>query len=501
MAPRSPRSKLGDLMHRLFFRSEHEREQLLIEAFQDLDQAHDQAELAERALLACEQALELETGYLFGRRQDQLRLLASLGKVDGKVLFGPSEALCQAAATWREAKVVASLALPTEERQALRRCSAKWAFGGVDARDGRLVVLLLLGEGRVELGAVQRDLVQALADRVAQLLRRRHEAWLAARQAEQKQAGWLKECPECGHCFDANVFICPADDSEVEPTLLLDRLLGGKYLLERRLGRGASSAVYAAHDQQTGRAVAVKILASGDALALGRFGNEAKAGRLLTHPNLVQVFDSGTLSRQSSFLVMEHLHGKTLRQILDESRQLEPKRVARLFDQFLAGLAFAHQHGIVHRDLKPENIMVLEPGSQDEQVKVLDFGLAKLTHPDSGPQVALTMAGMVIGTLSYMSPEQLAGEPVDHHADLFATGVMIAEALTGKLPFRGENLGQMLRAVAVQPFKLETKTQAQAEVAAILGQALEKKPDHRIESAEALRTALIPALEACEPFE
>lgn len=525
LVPRAARSKLAGLMHRLFFRSEHEREQLLIDALQDLDQESTllsgragglesgglgDAELAAKVLQACEQALEIEKGYLFARRQDQLRLLASLAKVDGKTLFGPCRNLCEAAAGFREPKEVAAIALPTQEGQALRRFGCQWAVAGVDKRDGRAVVLLLLGGGP-GLGAVQRDLVQVLADRLAVLLRRRYDAWLAVHRAEQKNAGWLKECPECGGCHDAGAFVCPEDDSELEPTFLLDRRLAGRYLLERRLGRGATGAVYAARDLLRedpegsigGRPVAVKILAAGDALALGRFANETHAGRKLVHPNLVQVFDSGTLSRQSAFLVMELLSGRTLRQLLDQGGPLAPPRLAGLFDQFLQGLAHAHENGVVHRDLKPENIMVLPghgEGGEGEQVKILDFGLAKLMRPSSGPQLVLTMAGMVIGTLSYMAPEQLAGEAVDHSADLFATGVMVAEALTGKLPFRGENLGQMLRAVATQPFSLETKTPAQERVAKILGRALEKKPASRIASAEELRAELIPALRECEPF-
>lgn len=514
--PRAARSKLADLMHRLFFRGEHEREQLLIDALQDLENAKDEAEMADKALRACEQGLEIDQGWLFGRRQDQLRLLASLERTEGKILLGPVPTLAASAPRWRETREIATLALPPEERQALRRFGARWAAAGVDPRDDRMVVLLLLSDGRggslssgsnqrSPLSAVQRDLVQMLADRLAVLLRRRYEAWLAVHRAEQKQAGWLKECPECGCCFDASAFICPQDDSDLEPTFLLDRLLAGRYLLERRLGRGATGAVYAARDQGDGtggegRPVAVKILASGDAMALGRFANEARAGRKLVHPNLVQVLDSGTLSRQSSYLVMERLQGPTLRQILGEGGRLEPRRVGALFDQFLQGLAFAHGHGIVHRDLKPENIMVVPgPENAPEVVKILDFGLAKLTG-GSGPQVALTMAGMVIGTLSYMSPEQLAGEVVDHRADIFATAVMVAEALTGQLPFRGANLGQMLRAVATQPFQLETTTPAQEKVAAILGRALEKKPDQRTASAEELRQELVPALLACEPF-
>jgi hypothetical protein len=512
---RAARSKLADLMHRIFFPGEHEREQVLIDALEDLGQSGgDQGkgrgrgeraetgagerELAGKALAACEQSLGPGPFFIFARRSAQLRLLASLPAMDGKNLLGACPALCEAAPGWREPRELAALPLPAEERQALRRFGGRWLVAGVEPRGQRLVTLLLLGE--LELDAVQRDLLQLLADRLATLLARRYDAWLAVARAEQKEARWLKECPECGECFDPDAFVCPRDDSELEPTFLLDRLLGGRYLLERRLGRGATGAVYAAHDHKTGRPVAVKLLAAGDAMALGRFANEARAGRKLVHANLVQVLDSGTLSRQSAYLVMELLSGRTLRQILGDGKNLPPARVAELFDPFLEGLAHAHDNGVVHRDLKPENIMVVAGPGGKEQVKILDFGLAKLLRQGSGPQVVLTMAGMVIGTLSYMAPEQLAGEAVDQAADLFATGVMVAEALTGQLPFRGENLGQMLRAVATQPFAMATSSPAQEKVAAILGRALEKKPADRYPDAQAFRAELIPALLACEPF-
>ncbi len=220
------------------------------------------------------------------------------------------------------------------------------------------------------------------------------------------------------------------------------------------------------------------------------------------HPNLVQVFDSGTLSRQSAFLVMELLAGRTLRQLLDQGGPLQPPRLAGLFDQFLQGLAHAHDNGVVHRDLKPENIMVLpgegETGAGAGQDPRLRPGQADA--PRLRPAAGADHGGHGDRHPFLHGPEQLAGEAVDHSADIFATGVMVAEALTGKLPFRGENLGQMLRAVATQPFSLETKTPAQERVARILGRALEKKPASRIASAEALRMELIPALLECEPF-
>jgi serine/threonine-protein kinase len=162
-------------------------------------------------------------------------------------------------------------------------------------------------------------------------------------------------------------------------------------------------------------------------------------------------------------------------------------------------VAAAHKVGVIHRDLKPENIMLVEGKATAGGAKILDFGLAKMRESGSGPNT-LTAAGMVIGTLAYMSPEQLQAETVDHRTDLYTLAILAAEALTGKLPFHAENLGEMLRAVAEEPFRMDVDCAEQAAVADILVRALEKSPEARYPDVDSFRRALIPALRRCPPF-
>ncbi|MEO1087405.1 MAG: serine/threonine-protein kinase, partial [Acidobacteriota bacterium] len=281
-------------------------------------------------------------------------------------------------------------------------------------------------------------------------------------------------------------------------TILIDRVVDGRYALERNLGQGGMGLVYIARDRQGEGTVAVKLLTGGDDVAQGRFAREAKAGRVLRHPNIVQVLDSGEL-RGGAYMAMEYVQGRTLREVLDVECPIDPPRVARWFEQILDAVGFAHFQGVIHRDLKPDNIMMINIDGE-ETPKILDFGLAKIRDAGSSGQLNLTAAGMVIGTLSYMSPEQLAADPVDHRTDIFALGVMVCEALTGRPPFWSSNLGQMLRAVASTPFRLEVETLQQARVTDVLGRALAKKPANRYPDTESFRRDLIPALEASGTF-
>lgn len=494
-APR-PRGKLQSLVRRLLYPDEHERERLLRNVLLDLEQTKSELELATLLLEACEQAFAPRSAQLYLRRSQRFRLLHSLG-APAEPLLPLLPAFERVAGGWGAARAAGDLdELPAAERAGLEQPGVSWVVAGSENRQWPNVLLLLGERVAGDYAPAQLELLQALVDAAAGHFRRHLDGWLVERKAEIP-GRWLLECPECGRCHDPDTYLCRDDDAELEPTLLLERRVADRYLLERRLGGGAMGAVFAARDLLHARQVAIKILATGDAVAFGRFANEAKAGRTLRHPNLVEVLDTGTLGKHSAYMVMEHVAGRTLRQVLD-GKPCPPRRVARFFDQILAAVAFAHEHHIVHRDLKPENAMVLDaPG---DQVKVLDFGLAKLLRRESGPQVALTTAGTVIGTLSYMSPEQLAGDPIDHRTDLFAVGVMVSEALTGRLPFRGDNLGQMLHAVAHTPYALETRSPAQEAVAAVLGRALAKKPEERYADAGTLRRDLARALDRCEPF-
>src|SRR5881296_1649444 len=212
---------------------------------------------------------------------------------------------------------------------------------------------------------------------------------------------------------------------------LIDHVFDGRYRVVRKLGTGGMANVYLAEDQELGRRVAIKMLDerhTQDEQFVERFRREAKNAAGLSHPNIVSIYDRGQ-SNGTYYIAMEYLEGKTLKELL-VSRGPTPIRVAVDYTrQILAGLGFAHRHGIVHRDIKPHNVIV----GPDGRLKVTDFGIAR-----SGTS-QMTEAGSIIGTAQYLSPEQARGAPVDESSDLYSTGIVLYELLTGKVPFTGES--------------------------------------------------------------
>jgi serine/threonine-protein kinase len=213
----------------------------------------------------------------------------------------------------------------------------------------------------------------------------------------------------------------------------------GRYRIETLLGTGAMGEVYRAHDPAIDRLVAIKVVrpeliaGSGGGQLLERFRREARAAGRRFHPNIVAIWDFGD-DNGTPFLVMELVEGQSLDQLIKSSETLPPVRSVSIITQVLSALGFAHTNGIVHRDIKPSNVMVL-PGNQ---VKVADFGIARLEASE------FTIVGDLLGTPAYMAPEQLSGGPIDHRTDLFATGVILFEMLTGVKPFRGKSITEII---------------------------------------------------------
>src|SRR5580698_8043246 len=224
----------------------------------------------------------------------------------------------------------------------------------------------------------------------------------------------------------------------------------GPYEIVSPVGAGGMGEVYRARDTRLGRDVAIKVLPealANDADRLRRFAQEARAIAALNHPNILGIHDIGTHDG-APFLVSELLEGQTLREKL-ESGPLPVRRATEYALGIAQGLAAAHEKGIVHRDLKPENVFI----TRDGRVKILDFGLAKLVHPEEHRETTMTLTspatlpGMVMGTVGYMSPEQVRGEGIDARSDIFSFGTVLYEMLTGKRAFKRDTAAETMTAV------------------------------------------------------
>jgi len=277
-------------------------------------------------------------------------------------------------------------------------------------------------------------------------------------------------------------------------------VLAGRFRLLRQLGAGGMGEVWVAEQLSTGLEVAVKLLPrelAGDPDAAARFELEARTLCRVKHPHVVRVIDFGQDPIRGWFLATELLQGETLAARLAREPVLGPAQVVRLGVEILEGLAGVHAAGIVHRDLKPENVMLVGGEDGAVSVRLLDFGIAKLLEP--GHRVDLTVAGGIFGTPAYLSPEQALGRPVDARSDLYACGVLLYQALAGRLPFDGATPA----AVAFQhanerPAPLPETVPAVLRV--VVEGALEKEPANRFQSAEEMRQALLAAWPESEPM-
>ncbi len=268
----------------------------------------------------------------------------------------------------------------------------------------------------------------------------------------------------------------------------------GPYRIEALIGIGGMGEVFLAHDTRLGRTVALKVLprdSISDPTRKSRFLQEARAASALNHPNIVTLYDIST-DNGIDFLVLEYVPGKTLKELITpEGLALE--NILRYGAEAATALAAAHTAGIVHRDIKPANIMV----TPESQIKILDFGVAKLTerisdHPEDATHVQYTAPGIIIGTVSYMSPEQTRGETVDARSDIFSLGCVLYQAATGRLPFQGPStLSIMYEIATVNPAAPSTvRANLPAEFDRIIGRALAKDKEQRYSSATELADAL-----------
>jgi Tol biopolymer transport system component len=272
----------------------------------------------------------------------------------------------------------------------------------------------------------------------------------------------------------------------------------GPYRIVAAIGAGGMGEVYRAHDTRLGRDVAVKVLSRSlthDPDSLRRFEQEARAAGMLNHPNILAIYDIGTEGEQR-YIVSELLEGESLRARLRENGAIPARKATDYASQLARGLAAAHERGIVHRDLKPENVFL----TRDGHVKILDFGLVKLMTPrvpggagsadEHAPTLPTTPTepGRLLGTVGYMAPEQVRGNPGDHRSDIFSFGAILYEMLSGRQAFRGESPIETLNAILKDdpPDFFELGLRVPAVLDRIARHCLEKNPDERFQSARDL---------------
>jgi serine/threonine-protein kinase len=305
-------------------------------------------------------------------------------------------------------------------------------------------------------------------------------------------------CPVCDARYPAEFRVCPRDAARLEDAdgadddPLIGALLGETYQVVRAIGEGGTARVYEArHVRLPGKRFAVKVLHNfhcSQPTSMARFQREAEAAAAIGHANVVDVYDVHRAPDGRPYLVTELLDGRDFGSLLKERCKVDVGLAVHVARRACAALAAAHAHGVVHRDMKPENVFVI--GSSERPiVKVLDFGISKVVD---GGGASLTRTGMVVGTPAYMSPEQASGAKVDHRTDVYAVGAMLYRALTGRAPFQGDEMAEVLSGVLTldppRPRSLEPSIPDGLEL--VIQRAMAKNPAERFASMDELDAAL-----------
>lgn len=438
------RDQWMEALDKRFFRERYNAQQLLRQTVEEIRSSRSLEEAGPRIVSRIEAALHPEFVALMVRDPSQLTFtcLASAPAgialpglaADSKLmaafrLFGKPLQISLWESGWLKQQ------LPHADTEFLRQARIDLMVPVSLSATGR-EALLALGQKKSEepYAAQDQELLLAITNSLALLLER---------PASVVAGSGLEECPRCGACYDTATGKCALDGSQLAH-VSIPRRLASRYRLDRRLGRGGMGAVYSALDASLDRQVALKLIRE-DLVASPeageRFRREARVAASFAHPNVVTVFDFGMTEDHRAFLVMELLEGRTLRDELREAKRLTAARTLDIMRCVCLAVDAAHRRQLIHRDLKPENIF-LARSETGETSKVLDFGIAKFV-PNSTQATTDTAGGVLVGTMSYMAPEQLRGQAVEAAWDLWALAVTTYEVLTGAQPFVGPTVAEL----------------------------------------------------------
>jgi serine/threonine-protein kinase len=315
----------------------------------------------------------------------------------------------------------------------------------------------------------------------------------------------VKVCTVCGAEWPDDTNFCPNDGEALRPADradLLDTIIAERYHIQGKLGEGGMGAVYLGQHVKMHRPSAIKVLTkelAHNAEAVARFNREAANAARINHPNVCAIYDFGETSDGLIYLAMEYIEGETLAALLRRDGRLPAQRAANIVAQAADALQAAHDLGIVHRDLKPDNMMLTHARDGADQVKVVDFGIAKaMGGGEEGQKV--TKTGLVIGTPEYMSPEQLSGDVLDGRSDVYSLALVFYRALTGRLPFEADTAQEMLIArLTDDPIKLNDVAPELGfppQLQAVLDRALQRMPGDRYPTATGFAQDVLSAVRA-----
>ena len=314
----------------------------------------------------------------------------------------------------------------------------------------------------------------------------------------------VKICPTCGTEYPSDERFCPRDGTALRApdggAELVGSIIADRYHVIRKLGEGGMGRVYLAEHVKMGRMSAVKVMNRTMALdpdAISRFNREAANASRISHQHVAQVYDFGETAEGLIYLAMEYVEGEPLTDILQRTGALPPERAAEIVRQTGEALSVAHDMGIVHRDLKPDNIMIARARDGGDLVKVVDFGIAKAANIEAQK---VTRTGLIVGTPEYMSPEQIAGDPLDGRSDIYALGLVAFNIFTGRLPFLSKTAQESVIMRLTEPprrlAEIRPEIPWSPAVQAVMDRALQRDAALRFASASEFGRALSAAVRA-----